>query len=140
MTAVLVAAMTLGAAWFVLEPTLVSTTDGALQKKMDAAIDGDPVPLAAMTDFAWDRVQVFDEYDYDSLTRDWEISYVVGDRVDWEPATTSYSGPSLWVFSKDGEAVRAVQLDTNAPEGRTSWRKGVKVSGGPHHNVLHLVE
>ncbi|MEU9113704.1 hypothetical protein AB0D04_18465 [Streptomyces sp. NPDC048483] len=136
MTAVLVAAVTLGAAWYMLrEPALVSTTDKALQKKVHAAIEGDPVPLNKMTGFEWDRLQVF-AHD----TSDGDISDVVGDRVEWDPAVSSYSGPSLWVFSKDGEAVRAVQMETGAPDDKPSWSRKVKVSGGPNRNILHFVE
>ncbi|MEU9113705.1 hypothetical protein AB0D04_18470 [Streptomyces sp. NPDC048483] len=140
-TAVLVAAVTLVAGWLVFrEPALLSTTDETLQKKVDAAIEGKPVPLAKMTDFAWDRLQLFAQYDHDYFTGDCEISDAVDDRVEWKHATTSFSGPSLWVFSKDGEAVRAIQMDTSVPEGQASWSTKVKVSGGPNHNVMHFVE
>ncbi|MEW9519807.1 hypothetical protein [Streptomyces tubercidicus] len=129
-------AMTLAAAWYVFrEPALSSTTDKALQKKVNEAIGGNPVPLAKMTGFEWDRLQVF-AHD----TGDGDISDAVGDRVEWEPAMSSYSGPSLWVFSKGGEAVRAVQMETGAPDDQPSWSRKSKVSGGPNHNVLHFVE
>ncbi|MFH8572576.1 DUF6973 domain-containing protein [Streptomyces sp. NPDC017993] len=135
-TAVLVAVVTLGAVWYVFrEPAVVSTTDKALQKKVDRAIKGHPLPLAKMTGFAWDRLQVF-AHD----TSDGDISDAVGDRVEWETATTSYSGPSLWVFSKDGEAVRAMQMDTKVPAEKPSWSTRVQVSGGPYRNVLHFME
>ncbi|WP_407547883.1 hypothetical protein QOM21_02720 [Streptomyces sp. Pv4-95] len=136
-TAVLVVAVTLGAAWYVFrEPAVVSTTDKALQEKVHSAIAGrHPAPLTKMTGFAWDRLQVF-AHD----TSDGDISDAVGDRVEWEPAASSYSGPSLWVFSKGGEAVRAVQMETGVPDAKPSWSTKVKVSGGAYRNTLHFVE
>jgi hypothetical protein len=136
-TAVLLLAVALGAAWLVFrEPAVVSTIDKALQRRVDTAIEGrHPVPLAQMTGFAWDRVQVF-AHD----TSDGDVSDAVGDRVEWEPAASSYSGPSLWVFSKGGEAVRAVQMETGAPDEKPSWSAKVKVSGGQYRNILHFVE
>ncbi|MEV5598754.1 hypothetical protein [Streptomyces sp. NPDC052496] len=123
--------------WYVFggETPLASTTDQSLQRKLDAAVKGAPVSLAALTGFAWDQVRVFGYG-----TDDDAISDAVGDPVQWNVASSSYSGPSLWVFLKDGEAVRAVQLDANAPAPGKSWPKNVKVSGGPHRNVVTLEE
>ncbi|MFI6446576.1 hypothetical protein [Kitasatospora sp. NPDC050543] len=136
---VLVAVLLCGVLWYVLrEPALESGVDGRLQAALDGAVKGEaPVALAELTPFAWDRVQVFGEGDSDD-----EISDAVGDPVEWVPQATSYSLPSLWVFSKGGEAVRAVQLDVNVPVGWAgrAWTPAVKVSGGPHHNVLQLAE
>lgn len=129
-------ASALTATWylFLQGDTLSSTTDNALQAKLDAAA-GTPkaVPLSGLTEFDWDRVQVF-AYGTDSD----DISDAVGDPVEWSVSATSYSGPSLWVFSENGEAVRAVQLDANAPKGGPNWPRGVKVSGGPDANVVTL--
>ncbi|UNO43277.1 hypothetical protein [Streptomyces sp. MST-110588] len=129
----------LGVGWWALggETPLASTTDQALQRKLDAAVEGAPAPLAELTGFSWDQVRVFDYGTDDDV-----ISEAVGDPVEWEVAATSYTGPSLWVFSKGGEAVRAVQLDANAPANGKggSWSKSVRISGGPDHNVVTLTE
>ncbi|MET9293564.1 hypothetical protein [Streptomyces sp. NPDC003077] len=125
----------LGLGWYAFagETPLPSTTDQALQRKVDAAVRGAPAPLAALTGFAWDRVWIFAYGTGDDV-----ISDAVGDPVEWKVAASSYTSPSLWVFGKDGEAVRAVQLDANAPTSGRSWTKSVTVSGGPHHNVVTL--
>ncbi len=136
LVAVAALALALVVAWylFIRETPLSSTTDKALQAKLDAAVrTPEAVPLSGMTGFDWDRVQVF-AYGTDSD----DISDAVGDPVDWSVSTTSYEGPSLWVFSENGEAVRAVQLDANVPKGGTSWPRAVKVSGGPDANVVTL--
>ncbi|MET9519077.1 hypothetical protein [Streptomyces sp. NPDC002994] len=136
LVAVAALALALVVAWylFIRETPLSSTTDKALQAKLDAAVrTPEAVPLSGLTGFDWDRVQVF-AYGTDSD----DISDAVGDPVDWSVSATSYEGPSLWVFSENGEAVRAVQLDANVPQGGSSWPRGVKVSGGPDTNVVTL--
>ncbi|MDI3388251.1 hypothetical protein QIS99_18870 [Streptomyces sp. B-S-A8] len=131
-----VLALGLGGAWYLLirETPLPSTTDKALQAKLDEAVrTPEAVPLSGMTGFDWDRVQVF-AYGTDSG----DISDAVGDPIEWSVSATSYSGPSLWVFTENGEAVRAVQLDANVPKGGPSWPHGVQVSGGPDANIVTL--